>query len=63
MVVNDGDLLAAAIAAASRWTISFWDALVIEAARKASATELWTEDLNDGQDFDGVRVVNVLRSS
>ena len=61
VVVNDGALLRAAMSAADRWTISLWDALIVEAARAAGAAELWSEDLSDGQDFDGVRVVNVLR--
>lgn len=38
--------------------ISFWDALVVEAARVAGATLLLTEDLQDGTWFDEVRVEN-----
>lgn len=34
--------------------ISFWDALVVEAALAAGATRLLTEDLQHGQVFDGV---------
>jgi predicted nucleic acid-binding protein len=33
--------------------ISFWDALVVEAALVAGATRLLTEDLQHGQIFDG----------
>lgn len=48
----------AAIGASIRWQISFWDGLLVVTARKAAAEVLWSEDLNDGQDFDGVTVRN-----
>lgn len=38
--------------------LSFWDALVIEAARVAGAERLLTEDLQHGQIIDGVRIEN-----
>jgi predicted nucleic acid-binding protein len=37
-----------------------WDALVIHAAQAAGAEVLYSEDLADGQDYDGVTVVNPL---
>jgi predicted nucleic acid-binding protein len=57
---TSGDVLAA-IDASVRWGVSFWDAMVITAAGKAQATVLWTEDLNDGQVYDGVAVRNPFR--
>lgn len=51
-------LTLAAINAAQRWQLSYWDAAIIEAARGGQCDVLWTEDLNDGQDFGGVRVCN-----
>jgi predicted nucleic acid-binding protein len=47
-----------AVAAAGRWQISLWDALIVEAARRAGATTLLSEDLQHGMDFDGVVVEN-----
>jgi predicted nucleic acid-binding protein len=44
-----------------RWKISWWDALILAAARQTGVHELWREDFNDGQDYDGIRVVNPLR--
>jgi predicted nucleic acid-binding protein len=38
--------------------ISFWDALLISAAESANCTELITEDLNDGQIINGVKIRN-----
>ena len=41
-----------------RYRISYWDSLIVSAARTASCGFLLTEDLQDGQKFDGVKVVN-----
>jgi len=38
--------------------ISFWDGLIVETAREAGATILWTEDLHDGWNADGTHVRN-----
>lgn len=38
--------------------LSFWDALIVEAARAVGAGLLLTEDLQDGQDIGGIRVAN-----
>lgn len=40
------------------WQISFWDALIISAAQKLRCEILYTEDLNDGQMFDSVKIKN-----
>lgn len=52
------DLVQLAIARASTAVISYWDALIVEAARRAGCEAVLTEDLNAGQDFDGVLVQN-----
>ena len=41
-----------------RYAISYWDSLIVAAARTASCGFLLTEDLQDGQKFDGVEAVN-----
>jgi predicted nucleic acid-binding protein len=41
--------------------LSFWDALVVEAARRSGATRLVTEDLQDGRRIGGVRIENPFR--
>ncbi|GHV40510.1 twitching motility protein PilT [Spirochaetia bacterium] len=42
--------------------VSFWDALVIAAAESAHCTEIITEDLNDGQIMNGVKIKNPFNS-
>jgi predicted nucleic acid-binding protein len=55
-------LLQAALVAKKRFVLSYWDASVIEAARALSCRTLLTEDMNDGQDYDGVIIENPFRS-
>lgn len=46
-----------------RYQLSFWDSLIVAAAKSASCGFLLTEDLQNGQKWDGVEVVNpFLRS-
>ena len=51
----------AAIAARHRFRISYWDAAILEAARSIGCDTVLSEDLNDGQDYGGVRVQNPFR--
>lgn len=51
-------LVRSAMAASQRFQLSYWDAAIIEAARAAGCDTVLSEDLSDGQDYDGVRVVN-----
>src|SRR5687768_3997281 len=51
-------LVLEAIAASSRFGISYWDALIVETARAAGCDRVLSEDLQDGRDYDGVRVEN-----
>jgi len=44
-----------------RYLLSFWDALIVSAAKAASCRYLLTEDLQPDQDMDGVIVVNPFR--
>jgi predicted nucleic acid-binding protein len=41
-----------------RFQISNWDAAIPAAARQLGCTVVFSEDLNHGQDYDGVRVEN-----
>ncbi|MFT3916049.1 MAG: PIN domain-containing protein [Anaeromyxobacteraceae bacterium] len=41
--------------------LSFWDAMVVHAAKQAGCAVILTEDLQDGRELDGVRVVNPFR--
>ncbi len=51
-------VLLAAMAARDRFRLSYWDAAIIEAARALGCDTVVSEDLSDGQDYEGVRVEN-----
>lgn len=58
VVENTGGLLLASIRSASALKVSFWDALILEAARAEHCDRLWTEDLNHGQRVGDLTIVN-----
>ncbi len=58
VVSTDPHLVRQAIATSRRFNIAIWDALIIEAARTAGSKNILSEDLQTGQDFDGVTVEN-----
>lgn len=38
--------------------VSFWDALIVQAAKQAGCSVLLSEDLQDSRAIDGVRIIN-----
>jgi predicted nucleic acid-binding protein len=48
----------AAIETRQLFGISYWDAAILEAARALGCEVVLSEDLNDGQDYAGIRVEN-----
>ena len=62
VIVNGGESILEALDLEARFQISFWDALVVQAAQASGAEILYSEDLSDGQTYGGVRVINPLRA-
>ena len=60
VVTNTGEAILDALQIEERYHISFWDALVIQAAESSGAAVLYSEDLSHGQTYRGVRVINPL---
>jgi predicted nucleic acid-binding protein len=58
VVENTGALLTAAISLQQRTRLSFWDSLIVQAAIDGECNRLYSEDLNAGQRFGTVVVVN-----
>src|ERR1017187_8289044 len=61
LVIIDADSILTALAMEERYQISFWDALIVAATEAAGAQVLYTEDLNDGQQYGQVVVRNPFR--
>jgi predicted nucleic acid-binding protein len=45
-----------------RFQLSFWDALIVAAAKTVGSRHLLTEDLQPGQNLDGVHVTNPFQT-
>jgi predicted nucleic acid-binding protein len=58
VVQVDVALVVSASELEERHTLSFWDALIVEAARRAGATRLLTENLQQGRRIGGVSIEN-----
>lgn len=41
-----------------KFQISYWDAAILAAAKELGCHTLYTEDLNHGQNYEGVNVIN-----
>ena len=63
VIVNGGESILEAIDLEMHYQISFWDALVVQAAQVSGAEVLYSEDLSDGQRYGSVRVINPFRHS
>src|SRR5262249_13882762 len=61
LVIVAGAHIHAAIENEARFGISFWDGLIVAAAESGHAEVLYTEDLNDGQQYGRVFACNPFR--
>lgn len=55
---RDYELFEDATRLSERFQISYWDAAVVAAAKRQNCTTLYSEDLSEGQNFEGVTVAN-----
>lgn len=62
VVQVDPPLIVAASALEEQHSLSFWDALIIESARRAGATRLVSEDLQHGRRIAGLVIDNPFRT-
>jgi predicted nucleic acid-binding protein len=62
-VVADAALLEHGWKLQDGYQLSYWDALIVAAAKAASCRYLLTEDLQAGQKLDAIEVVNPFQRS
>ena len=55
------ELFNRAVQVADRYRIPYWDAAIMAAAGMQGCDAVYSEDLNDGQSYDGVLVINPFR--
>lgn len=61
VVENTSALLTAAIRLQTKAQLSFWDAMIVQAAIEAGCERMYSEDLNHGQRYGSLIVVNPFR--
>ena len=61
LAINNGEIILQASEIEENYIVSFWDAMIISAAYSKNAAILLTEDLNDGQQIEGVTIVNPFK--
>ncbi len=44
-----------------RYQVSFWDAMILQSALQLECDLLWSEDLNPGQVYQGIKLINPLQ--
>ena len=50
--------LVAAVELQRRYKLSFWDSLIVLAAKRLRCDRIWTEDLTEGAVYEGIAVCN-----
>jgi predicted nucleic acid-binding protein len=58
IVANTAESVLNALDIEARYRISFWDAMILQAAESSGASTLYSEDLSAGQRYGALRVVN-----
>jgi len=56
--LNDSETVLSASEIEERYMLSFWDALMVASASNAKAEKILTEDLNHGQQIEGILIEN-----
>ena len=55
------DVFRAGVSISRRFRLSYWDGAILAAARALGCDAVYSEDLSEEQDYDGLRVINPLR--
>ena len=61
IINNDQAILKEGMHLKRKYNLSLWDALIIAAAKAAQVKIILSEDLNDDQTYDGIRVINPFK--
>ena len=52
------EVFRAGVSISQRFGLSYWDGAILAAARALGCDEVYSEDLSEEQDYDGLRVIN-----
>lgn len=60
-ITSDSEIVRRAVAAHLEYGLHFYDGMIIAAAERAGCETIWSEDLNAGQKYFGIAVLNPFR--
>jgi len=60
-VTPDADIVRRAVEIHAEYGVHFYDGKIVAAAERSGCVRIWSEDLNAGQDYFGIRVENPFR--
>ena len=63
VIPNDISIFEKGLYLKKKYRTSFWDGLILAAAIRSNAKELWSEDFNNGQLYEGVKIVNPFENT
>ena len=52
------DVFRTGVAISQRFGLSYWDGAILAAARALGCDAVYSEDLSEEQDYDGLRIIN-----
>lgn len=58
VIVPDASMVRRAVEAHAAYGLHFYDGMIIAAAERARSPRIWSEDMNSGQQYFGIRVEN-----
>lgn len=58
LVPLDRDVILRAVKAHAQYGLHFYDGLIVASAERRGCKKIWSEDLNQGQEYFGVKVEN-----
>ncbi len=58
LIVPDADLVRRAVEARVAYGLHFYDGMIVAASERAGCVRIWSEDLNEGQEYFGAVVAN-----
>ena len=58
LIPLDGDVVLRAVQAHAQYGLHFYDSMIIATAERGCCQKIWSEDLNDSQEYFGVKVEN-----
>ena len=58
LIPLDGDIVVRAVKAHAQYGLHFYDCMIVATAERGGCRKIWSEDLNAGQEYFGVKVEN-----